>query len=55
VVVIFTPGYHMLGGAGLLTEPAASYLVVVAASEEALFHYLQQRFEPDTSTRVILD
>ena len=44
-----------LGGQALLTEPVASYLVVVSASEEALYHYLKQRFEPDTSTRVILD
>jgi len=44
-----------LGGQALLTEPVASYLVVVAASEEALYHYLKQRFEPDASTRVILD
>ena len=27
----------------------------MAASELALFHYLKQRFEPDASTRVILD
>ena len=27
----------------------------MAASEPALFHYLKQRFEPDSSTRVILD
>ena len=40
----------------LLTEPAEfSYLIVVAASEPALFHYLKQRFEPDLSTCVILD
>ena len=40
----------------LFTEPAEpSYLVVVSASEPSLFHYLQQRFEPDPSTRVILD
>jgi hypothetical protein len=32
-----------------------SYLVVVAASEPSLFHYLKQRFEPDPSTWVILD
>jgi hypothetical protein len=42
--------------ADLLTEPEAfSYLVVVAATEPALFHYLKQRFEPDPSTCVILD
>jgi hypothetical protein len=29
--------------------------VVVAAAEQALYHYLKQRFEPDSSTRVILD
>jgi len=34
---------------------ACTYLVVVAASEEALFHYLQARFEADAGTRVILD
>jgi hypothetical protein len=44
-----------LGGEPLLSEPGPSYLVVVAASEEALYHYLKQRFEPDVSTRVILD
>jgi hypothetical protein len=44
-----------LGGEALLSEPGPSYLVVVAASEEALYHYLKQRFEPDPSTRVILD
>jgi hypothetical protein len=32
-----------------------SYLVVVAASEEALYHYLRARFEADTGTHVILD
>ena len=31
------------------------YLVIVAASEEGLFHYLKARFEADTATRVILD
>jgi hypothetical protein len=46
---------HHLGGKALLTEPVPSYLVVVAASEEALYHYLKQRFAPDTSTHVILD
>ena len=40
----------------LLIEPVDfSYLVVVSASEPSLFHYLKQRFEPDTSTCVILD
>ena len=40
----------------LLTDEAPfSYLVVVAASETALYHYLKQRFEPDISTCVILD
>ena len=40
----------------LFTEPAEfSFLVVVAASEPSLFHYLKQRFEPDPSTCVILD
>src|SRR5256885_11927943 len=49
-------GLQHLGGADLLTEPEEfSYLVVVAASEPALYHYLKQRFEPDTSTCVILD
>jgi hypothetical protein len=49
-------GLQHLGGADLHTEPADfSYLVVVAASEPALFHYLKQRFEPDSSTCVILD
>jgi hypothetical protein len=32
-----------------------SYLVVVAASEEGLYHYLRARFEADTGTHVILD
>src|SRR5919108_3125576 len=50
-----------LGGAKLLRDSAESsefspsYLVVVAAAEQALYHYLKQRFEPDSSTRVILD
>jgi len=49
-------GLQHLGGGALLTEEAEfSYLVVVAASEPALFHYLRQRFEPDPSTCVILD
>jgi len=34
---------------------ACTYLVVVAASEEALFHYLRARFEADAETHVILD
>jgi hypothetical protein len=33
----------------------ATYLVVVAASEEGLYHYLRTRFEADTGTLVILD
>ena len=42
--------------ADLLIDPVPfSYLVVVAATEPALFHYLKQRFEPDPSTCVILD
>jgi hypothetical protein len=32
-----------------------TYLVVVAASEEGLYHYLRTRFEQDTGTHVILD
>jgi hypothetical protein len=32
-----------------------TYLVVVAASEEGLYHYLRTRFEHDTGTHVILD
>ena len=32
-----------------------TYLVVVAASEESLYHYLRTRFEADTGTHVILD
>jgi len=31
------------------------YLVVVAASEEGLYHYLRARFEADTATQVILE
>jgi hypothetical protein len=49
------PRLQHLGGEALLSEPGPSYLVVVAASEEALYHYLKQRFEPDVSTLVILD
>ena len=42
--------------ADLLADAAPfSYLVVVASTEPALFHYLKQRFEPDPSTCVILD
>ena len=33
----------------------SSYLVVVASSEEGLYHYLRTRFEADTGTLVILD
>lgn len=32
-----------------------TYLVVVAASEEGLYHYLQARFAADAGTHVILD
>jgi hypothetical protein len=32
-----------------------TYLVVVAATEQGLYHYLKTRFEADTGTRVILD
>jgi hypothetical protein len=32
-----------------------TYLVVVASSEEALYHYLRTRFEADSGTYVILD
>ncbi|HEU4366720.1 MAG TPA: hypothetical protein VFV05_00660 [Methylomirabilota bacterium] len=34
---------------------ACTYLVVVSASEEALYHYLRARFEADAGTQVILD
>jgi hypothetical protein len=34
---------------------ACTYLVVVAASEEGLYHYLKARFDADTGTQVILD
>ena len=50
------PGYNIWEAPELLTEPTDfSYVIVVAASEPALFHYLKQRFEPDLSTCVILD
>jgi len=50
------PVYHIWEAVELLTEPSEfSYLVVVAASEPALFHYLKQRFELDSSTCVIID
>jgi hypothetical protein len=49
------PGYN-IWEAPLLSEPVGfSYLVVVAASEPALYQYLKQRFEPDPTTHVILD
>jgi hypothetical protein len=32
-----------------------TYLVVVAASEEGLYHYLKARFDADAGTQVILD
>lgn len=51
-------GLQHLGGPKLLRDSAESefsYLVVVAASESALYHYLKQRFEPDSCTCVILD
>lgn len=34
---------------------SCTYLVVVAASEEGLFHYLKARFDADAGTQVILD
>lgn len=34
---------------------ACRYLVVVAASEEGLYHYLKARFEADAGAQVILD
>jgi hypothetical protein len=37
------------------SHAASTYLVVVAASEEGLYHYLRTRFERDTGTLVILD
>jgi len=53
---LHSAGLQHLGGVELLIEPVEfSYLIVVAASEPALFHYLKQRFEPDSSTCVILD
>jgi hypothetical protein len=53
---LHSAGLQHLGGVELLFEPVEfSYLIVVAASESALFHYLKQRFEPDSSTCVILD
>jgi hypothetical protein len=36
-------------------HPACTYLVVVAASEEGLYHYLRARFDADAGTQVILD
>src|ERR1041384_8605087 len=54
--VLHQAGLQDRGGVDLLFEPVEfSYLIVVAASEPALFHYLKQRFEPDSSTCVILD
>ena len=51
---------HKIWRIGLLTRPveshaACTYLVVVATSEEGLYHYLRTRFENDTGTHVILD
>lgn len=37
------------------TERVCRYLIVVTASDEALYRYLQARFEGDARTRVILD
>jgi len=37
------------------TERACRYLIVVAASDEPLYRYLQARFEGDACTRVVLD
>jgi hypothetical protein len=39
----------------MVNQGDAAYLVVVAASEEALYHYLRSRFEADRGTLVILD
>ena len=36
-------------------HPACTYLVVVAASEEALYRYLKARFDADAGTQVMLD
>jgi hypothetical protein len=36
-------------------HPARTYLVVVAASEEALYRYLKARFDADAGTQVMLD
>jgi hypothetical protein len=37
------------------SHSASTYLVVVAASEEGLYHYLKTRFEADAGTQVIVD
>jgi hypothetical protein len=37
------------------SRPASTYLVVVSACEEGLYHYLRTRFEADQGTTVILD
>jgi len=36
-------------------HPVRAYLVVVAASEEALYRYLKARFDADAGTQVMLD
>jgi hypothetical protein len=40
---------------GRSAAATSRYLVVVAASEEALYHYLRARFEADAGAQVILD
>jgi hypothetical protein len=37
------------------TEPACRYLIVVPASDDALFDHLQRQFQGDVLTRVIFD
>jgi hypothetical protein len=37
------------------SHSACTYLVVVAASEEGLYHYLKARFDADAGTQVIID
>ena len=37
------------------TERYCRYVIVVAATNEALFHHLEARFAGDTRTRVVLD
>ena len=39
----------------MVNQGETAYLVVVSASEEALYHYLRSRFEADRGTLVILD